>query len=265
MRAAFRRVDVVRIGEDRVLIAVVVLKRDLDLGLLALAREVDGPVHRLARAVEVLDVGLDPVLLLIGDGLARLLVGEVDLHAPVEIGQLLQPGQQPLGFVLDGLEDLRVRPVAHLGAGLLRLALGLELALDLAALEAHVVDLATAGDFDLEPLAERVHHRHAHTVQAARDLIGAAAELAARVKHGHRYLNAGALLDRVLVNGNAAAVVGDGDGIVLVEDAIDLRAVPGHHLIDAVVNYLDKEVMKAARPCGSYVHRRPTTYRFQPL
>jgi len=126
-----------------------------------------------------------------------------------------------------------------------------------------VVDLAAAGDLDFEPFAERVHHRHAHPMQTTRHFVRAAAELAARMQHGHRDFDAGAFLDGVLVDGDPTAVVGDGDGIVCVEHAVDLRAVPGHHLVDAVVHYFDKEVMQTAHACRANVHRGTTAYGFE--
>ena len=50
------------------------------------------------------------------------------------------------------------------------------------------VDLLVAPDLDLERLGERVHHRDAHAVQAARDLVGLLVELAARVELGEHHL-----------------------------------------------------------------------------
>ena len=79
-------------------------------------------------------------------------------------------------------------------------------------------DLAVAPDLELEPLGERVHHRDADAVQAARDLVGPVVELAAGVQRGHHDLGGGALLGRMLVDRDAAAVVGDGDAAVLVDD-----------------------------------------------
>jgi hypothetical protein len=64
------RVDVVDEGERVLVVAVVVLQRELDLGLLALGLDVDDlRVQRLARAAQVLDE-LDDAALVVVD-LAR--------------------------------------------------------------------------------------------------------------------------------------------------------------------------------------------------
>ena len=83
-------------------------------------------------------------------------------------------------------------------------------------------DVAVARDLEVEPLGERVDDRHADAVQAARDLVAAAvAELAAGVQHGQDDLGRRALLLLVHVDRDAAAVVGDRDAVVRVQD--DLR------------------------------------------
>ena len=51
-------------------------------------------------------------------------------------------------------------------------------------------------------------------MQPAGDRVGLPVELAARVQGGQHDLDRGALLDRMLVDGYAAAVVGDPDAAV---------------------------------------------------
>src|SRR5690606_21238936 len=123
--------------------------------------------------------------------------------------------------------DLRVRLEGDARTRRLRLADDLELrALDAARI-ALAIDLAATLDLDLEPLGQRVHHAHADAVQAARHLVAALVELAARVQHGHGQLDTRQLLGRMEVHRNAAAVVDDGDRVVGMDRDIDLRAVTG--------------------------------------
>src|SRR5438270_13955159 len=85
-----------------------------------------------------------------------------------------------------GLKDVGVGPEGddRARAPARRLAVGSQLLGDLAAIgELHVVAPAGAVDVELEALGKGVHHRHAHAVQAARDLVTAAAELAPGVQH----------------------------------------------------------------------------------
>ena len=136
----------------------------------------------------------DPVLVL--EDLRRLAVGplvhEADLEALVEEGHHLQPLHHRLGPELDLLEDGRVGPEGHGGAGPPpgRLAGDLELADRLAAvLELQDVVVTVAVDLQHQPGGQGVDHRDAHAVETAGHLVAAAlAELAAGVEHGEHHL-----------------------------------------------------------------------------
>ena len=112
VRAALVRVDVVCEREQRLLVGVVPLERDLDLAdLLRVLDEDHGRVQRLARAlaVQVLDEVDDAALVLEArlEALAAL-VGEVDLEAPRQEGHLAEALLEHRAVVLDRLEDLEV-------------------------------------------------------------------------------------------------------------------------------------------------------------
>src|SRR5215218_8285980 len=98
--------------------------------------------------------------------------------------QALEEGlHRPLELLL--VEDLEVGQERDRRSGVLlalRLAHDLEVAGRLAAGELLTVDLSVAAHLDPEPLRERVHHRHAHAVQAAGNLVALAAELPAGVQ-----------------------------------------------------------------------------------
>ena len=99
---------------------------------------------------------------------------------------------------LVGVEVFRIGPEAHRGAGLrLRhVADHLELGGGLAVREAQVVFLAAAAHPALEVLGQRVDHRDADAVQAARVLVGLVVEFAARVQAREDQLDAADLLLR---------------------------------------------------------------------
>src|SRR5690606_31503533 len=104
-------------------------------------------------------------------------------------------------------------------------------------------DVTVALDLELEPLAGRVDRAHTDTVQPGRDLVALVVELSASVEHGHDDLGgADALL--VLSDRDAAAVVGDGDGLVEVERDPDVAAVTGEVLVDGVVDGFPDEVVQ---------------------
>jgi hypothetical protein len=148
-----------------------------------------------------------------------------------------------------GLEpDLR----AHLLLG--HFAEHLELRTRVAAHEVHVVLLAVAPHPDLEDFGERIHHRHAHAVQSAGHLVGVLVELAAGVQHRHRELDARDLLDGMIVDGDAAPVVLDLDGIVGVNDHRYAIGKTGERFIDGVVDDFVDEVMQPSLGRRADVH-----------
>src|SRR5690606_25830652 len=118
-------------------------------------------------------------------------------------------------------------------------------------------------DFDLEPLGERVHDAHANAVQTAGHLVRALVELAARVEHRHRDLDARPPLGRVPVDRDAAAVVPHGDGVVRVDHDVDARTMAGERLVHGVVHDLVHQVVQAARTRGADVHAGPAPDRLQ--
>src|ERR1039458_10347072 len=109
-----------------------------------------------------------------------------------------------------------------------------------AATEVHLPGVAVAPDFHVELLAESVHAAHAHAVQAAGDLVRRGVELAAGVQLGQHHLNRRHLFavgQCLHVYGDAAAVVDDGNGVVHVDDDVDLLAIAGQRLVHGVVDH----------------------------
>ena len=158
--------------------------------------------------------------------------------------------------VLEGFEDLGVGLEADLRPAAVRLAGHRQIAGGRAALVRLLVDLLVAPDLQLERLRERVHHRDAHAVQAARHFVAVVVELAAGVQHRHHDLGR-RLAALVHVDGDAAAVVHHRDPVVGVDRDVDLVAVAGERLVDGVVDDLVDEVVQAEGPGRPDVHRGP--------
>jgi hypothetical protein len=74
------------------------------------------------------------------------------------------------------------------------------------------------------------------------------------VQDGEDNLECRLLLDRMLVDGDAAAVVDDANATVGEEGDRDARGVAGECLVDGVVDDLVHEVMQAPFAGGSDVH-----------
>ncbi len=265
--------DVVGEAEHLLAVAVVPLHGhfDADLGAgnaavgfcRAAARGVEGGgVQHLLAGVDEVDEALDAA----GAGevvfLAGALVLQADAHAVVQERKLAQAlGEDLVVEVVVLLEDLGVGQEVHFRAALVGLAGHAhgrdfdavhrlqEAVLHEALAELQHVHLAVAAHREAQHLAERVHATHAHAVQAARDLVAVLVELAARMQFGERDLGRRALGLVLVVHlhagGNAAAVVGDADGVVGVDGDDDVVAVAGQRLVDGVVHHFEHEVVQA--------------------
>jgi hypothetical protein len=264
------RVDVVREREQRLLIGVVPLEGDLDLADVARALEVDDlGVQRLARAlaVQVFDEVDDAAVVLEGrlEALAPL-VAEVDLQALREEGHLAEALLEHRAVVVDRLEDLEVRQEADARAAAVRLGALLEVAGRLAALVRLGVLVAVAPDGQVEPLGEGVDDGDADAVEAAGHLVAAAvAELAAGVEDGQHDLRRGALLLLHRVDRDTSPVVGDRDGVVRVDDDLDLVGLAGEGLVHGVVDHLVDQVVESTGAGRADVHARPLPDGLEPL
>ena len=213
--------------------------------------------HELADAALV----AEDVLLLF----ALALVFDGDRQAAVEESLLAHARVQDLIVVDRVVEDLAVGFEGDVGAVILRRADDLHLLGDRAAGELHLVDLPVAVHLHLQPFAQRVDDRGADAVQAAGDLVAAAAELAAGVQHRVDDLQRGTARLRLDVHGDAAAVVGDGDRPVRVDRHVDMRAEAGQRLVDGVVHDLVHEVVQAGRGGRADIHARALSDRLEAL
>ena len=123
-----------------------------------------------------------------------------------------------------------------------------------------------AADLDVELLRERVDDGDADAVQAAGDLVAAAvAELAAGVEHGQHDLDRRLALLLHRRDGDAAAVVDDGDRVVRVDRHVDAAAVAGERLVDGVVDDLVDQVMQPAHTGRADVHAGALAHGFEAL
>ena len=120
-------------------------------------------------------------------------------------------------------------------------------------------------DVDVHPRRQRVDYRETDPVEAARRVVGPAAELAAGVQLGRHHLDPGEAGLRLLVGRDAAAVVVDLDGVVGVEGHLDPACVAPERLVYAVVDDLPQAVHQTARVGGPDVHARPFAHRFEAL
>ena len=108
------------------------------------------------------------------------------------------------------------------------------------------MDLAVAGDFGFEPLAEGVDAFGSDAVEAAGVFVGALAEFASGVEVGEDEFDGGDAEFRVGIDGDAAAVVAHRAGSVGMEGDVDGFAESGEVFVDGVVEDFEDAVVKAA-------------------
>ena len=132
-----------------------------------------------------------------------------------------------------------------------------------AALERHVINLAIARDFDLEPIGERVGAFRADAVQAAGIFVGALAEFSAGVQICQDQFDRRHLPFRMNIDRNAAAVVAHGNGTIDVNGDFNLVAKAGEMFVDRVVENFENHVMQPALIGVADVHAGPLPNRFK--
>ena len=272
MRAAIGIGDGIGKGQNLVVVAVVVLHDDIDKDFIALA----GNDHRLRVNdlfvfPELLHELLDAVLVEEGFLLQGLdpLVRENDFQARIQEGQLAQTAGQALEFEFGGDgEDRRVRQESDEGAAVLLVfdfADDAEFVGRLSPGESHVMDLAVARDFDLEPIGEGVGALGSDTMQASGIFVGALPEFSAGVQVGEHELDRGHLPFRMDINRNAAAVIPHGDRTVHVHGHLNFGAIAGQMLVDGVIEHLEDEMMQTAFIGVADIHPGPFAHGLQPL
>ena len=268
MHAALRGADIVGEGQHEFIVAVVVLHGDLGAGISLGAGHIDhvlvdrglvpvGPPGKFPDAP--LEAHGIPLLLL------RPVVGNGDGEPGVQEGLLPHPLVEDLIVIDQAVEHLRIRLEGDLGAGVVRGAYDLHLLGDVAPGEFHFVDVPVFVDPDPEPLGQCVDHGGAYAVKAAGDLVAAAAELAAGMEHGIHHLQGGPSGLGLDIHGNAAAVIGDGDGIAGVDGHGNMLTVSGQGLINGIVHDLVDQMMQTGRRRGADIHTGPLPDCLQPF
>ena len=268
MHAALGGVDVVGKGDDGIGIAVVILHGHLHGGVVLGALHVDDLlVEGGLVLVEPGDVLPDAPLVV--EGVLGLLAGapvkDPDLQPRVKERLLLHAGVDGLVVKHRGVEHLAVGLEGDGGAGVVRLPHHLHRLRDIPPGKFHFIDLPVLVDLDGEPLAEGVHHAGAHAVEAAGDLVAPAAELAAGVEDGEHHLQGRKPRLGLDVHGDAAAVVGDGDGVAFVDGDGDLGAVAGQGLVNGVVHDLIHQVVEPRLAGRADIHARALADGLQAL
>ena len=253
VHAAFWGMDIVCKRDDVGVERVVILQRDLRRVVSLGAGHIDDLlVDRRFVAVVPADEFADTALVAHGVHafLFRLvrrfdaLVADGDVQTGVQERLLAHTGMERFVVIFQRVEHLGVGLEGDLRAVLVRGADDAHFLGNMAAGEFHLINFPVLADLDLQPLGKGVDDRRAHAVQTAGDLIAPAAEFASCVQDGIDDLKCGLAGLGLNVDGDAAAIVGDGDGVALVDGHNDVLAVSGQRLVDRVVDDLIDQMVQ---------------------
>ncbi len=230
-------------------------------------------VQRLLAAIEVLDELCNATVVFEFGvfGLARLriggaFVGQRDQQSLVEECEFAQALRQRVVVILGRGEDRAIGEEVNLRPSLLgrtrllqlvgRVALGIVL----------LPRRPISPDFEIEVFAQRIHARHTHAVQTARNFIGGRIKFSAGMQSRHHDLRRGNLLaiDHHVIDRNATTVIDHGNGIVEMDRNFDLGGESGKRFVDGVVDHFIHQVMQAEVTGRSDVHRGTLAHRFHP-
>ena len=166
-----------------------------------------------------------------------------------------------------GAEDFGVGGEGDGGAAAVGRGAGiLELRGRQAAREGLAVELPVARDLDDGVARQRVDDADADAVQAAGGRVSRAFELSARMEHGHDDLERRlAGIFGVRVDGDAAAVVGDGQAVAGLEADLDARRMAGDRLVHGIVDDFGGEVVKRPRVGAADIHAGAAADRLEPF
>ena len=118
----------------------------------------------------------------------------------------------------------------------------------LSRLELHLVDASIPLHGRHEMRRERVHDGGADTVESSRGLVVLTFELGARMQRREDDLERRLFRARVLVDRDPASIIRDADrGAVSMERELNRARIAVHRFVDAIVEHLPDEVVKAVR------------------
>ncbi len=129
-----------------------------------------------------------------------------------------------------------------------------------------LIELLAARHLDDAVFGERVHHRDADAMEAARGFIDLRVEFAAGMERGHDHFEGRLVLELgVRIDGNAAAIVGDGQVAVGIIVHVDPGGMARHRLVHGVVHDFGEEMMQRLFIGAADIHAGPAADGLQPL
>ena len=174
-------------------------------------------------------------------------------------------GMQNIVVIDQIIENFPVRLEGDGGTRMVRGADDLHFLGDVAARKFHLIDFPVPMDLDRQPLRQSVDNTGADAVETAGNLIAAAAEFTTGVEHCIDNLQRGPSRLGLDIHRDTAAIIGDGNGVALVDGDGNFRAEARQGFINGVVHDLVNQMVQARRGCGADIHTGTFPHRFQTL
>ena len=272
VRTTFNGVDVICKGEQRLVVAVVILHCNLCNPVFLFGLHIDDlgmDQLTLFLVVNIFNKGFDTTLinqivLAIGAVLKNgTLVAQTNVYTTVEECLLAQSLEQRVVIEYDLLKHFGVGQKANVKTVAVGFSLLFEGARDVTALEPLGIALALVAVIDFNPRGKRVYNRCTNAVQTSGIFIAVTAKFAARVQNGIDHLKRGNAHFGVNTTRNTATVILHGYAVIRVKRDLYALTAAGQCLVDGVIDNFIHQMVKTARRGRPDIHTRSLSDGFK--
>ena len=210
----------------------------------------------------------DPAFVVIGFTLGVMIfiiafIRQRNGDAAVQECQFTQTVGKDFPLVNGGGEDFPVRMEGNAGTALVSGADFLERILCHAAGKVDHISLVVPPDFHFQTGTQGVHAGNTHPVQTAGHFVGIMVKLTAGMENGQHHLHSGFVFRFVHIHGNTAAVVDDGNAVILMDHHLNVGSVTCQGFVNTVVHHFINQVVQTAFTGITDIHGRPFPDGFQ--
>ena len=280
MGSAFRRIDIVHIGEQTFVKAVCVLNGGTADDLVPTSFQINHIiVQGRLSGIKVQNIIRNAAIIAEGSGAVfsfNTLICKGDFDSFIQVGKFLQPPGYMLSVEMNILEDAVIghkpnqcalfpcisdrfkRP--HRFSGFNFTGAGVKLAG-----KTHAIMRPVQKHIHRQPAAQRVHNRGANAMQSAGIGIVLVVKLTAGVQHGEDHFHTGNPHRGMKVNRHAAAIIINTGRAILVQCNTNLTGKAVGGFINCIINNFPKQMMQPPGRSCSNVHAGAHPYGFKPF
>ena len=268
MRAAIRGIDIIHEGENAFRIAVIMLECNLNQNAILLAGSIENRIiQRLTAMIQKMYEFLDAALIVEGMLLLHALaqIGKVNFQPLCQKSRFAEPLLQHIiiknGFLKNRIirQKMHIRPCdlgfAHNSQRLCNIPTGIFL----------LMNFPIPMHLHHKPFGQRIYNRRTNAVQTAGNLISAAAEFTACMQNRKYHLQRAHAFLVIDINGNAAPVIHNGNGIIGVDFYGNLVTEPCKRFIHGVIYNFINQMMQTLCAGGADIHTGALSHRLQPF